>query len=108
MASAGGIWISSTDHFGRRCWINNATNQITYDWARTTPIISQTIPPVQQFYGYGSSPPQYITSPPVYGGAQRPQVSLVSPTWGERRDAFGKRYWVNMRTFQATYRDPFV
>lgn len=94
--------------------VNNFTGQTTYQWLGSTPVVSPTLAPMQQLHGYGSSPPQLSLSAPAYGsyggGLQSSLLSrrTLATAWDERRDGYGKKYWVDMATGQATYRDPYV
>eukprot|EP00903_Cladosiphon_okamuranus_P016567 g15284.t1 len=42
--SDGGLWVSTFDERGRRCWVNNITGERTYQFIRGKPVTPSTSP----------------------------------------------------------------
>ncbi|CAM9398645.1 unnamed protein product [Ectocarpus sp. 8 AP-2014] len=80
--SEGGIWCSTFDEMGRRCWVNNVTGQRTYQFIRGRPV-TPTQPAVSSPYVVQQSPmPGPHTAPwglpsPGYPAPPPPAAAMV-------------------------------
>eukprot|EP00752_Nemacystus_decipiens_P003074 g2848.t1 len=63
--SEGGLWVSTYDEIGRRCWVNNITGERTYQFIRGKPVTPSTSPyAVQRSPGPGPHTAPWAQSMP--------------------------------------------
>lgn len=105
--SNGGLWVSTFDESGRRCWVNDHTGERTYQFIRGLPVNPTRYPAPPAFNTNNNNNGNGMMAPPPAWGYGMPiSPAAPSPAYGVPISPAGPShgsYAMGMGPYEAGY-----